>query len=106
MDSEQIIFEIIANAGEARDLSYQALSEVEDEQIDEAKKLADEADKVLNKAHNAQTKLIQAEINGEEVDGGLLMIHAQDHLMTAVTEHQMITRMIPIFEKLMINKEN
>lgn len=100
MDTEQIIFEIIANAGEARDLAYQALDKVE-EAIQEAKELIEQSESVLNKAHNSQTKLIQSEIRGEEVGGGLLMIHAQDHLMTAVSEHQMIKRMIPIFEKLM-----
>lgn len=101
MDTEQIIFEIIANAGEARDLAYQALDKVEEENVEEAKELIEQSETVLNKAHNSQTKLIQAEIKGEEVGGGLLMIHAQDHLMTAVSEHQMIKRMLPIFEKLM-----
>lgn len=101
METEQIIFEIIASAGDARDKTYQALDKVKDGEIKEAYELIDEAEKTMNAAHNAQTKLIQSEMQGKEVGGGLLMIHAQDHLMTAVAEHQMAKRMIPIFEKLM-----
>lgn len=101
MDMEQMIFEIIASAGEARDLTYQALDNVNEGKIEEAYKLIDEAERTMNTAHNAQTKLIQSEIQGEKIDGGLLMIHAQDHMMTAIAEHQMVKRMLPIFEKLL-----
>ncbi|WP_423190401.1 PTS lactose/cellobiose transporter subunit IIA [Alkalibacterium sp. f15] len=101
MDMEQLIFEIIASAGESRDLTYQALDNINDGKIDEAYKLIEEAEKTMNTAHNVQTKLIQSEIQGEKIDGGLLMIHAQDHMMTAIAEHQMVKRMLPIFEKLL-----
>lgn len=98
---EQMIFEIISSAGEARDLTYQALDQVNDGNIEEAYELIDTAEKTMNTAHNVQTKLIQSEVQGEKIDGGLLMIHAQDHMMTAIAEHQMVKRMLPIFEKLL-----
>ncbi len=101
MNIEQMIFEIIASAGDARDLTYQALDKINDGNIDEAYELIKKAEKTMDTAHNAQTKLIQSEIQGEKVDGGLLMIHAQDHMMTAIAEHQMVKRMLPIFEKLL-----
>ncbi|SEO56605.1 PTS system, cellobiose-specific IIA component [Amphibacillus marinus] len=101
MNSEQAIFEIIANAGDARDLTYQALDQVAEGNIEKAFELVEQAEKTMDQAHNAQTKLIQQEIQGEKVDGSLLMVHAQDHLMTAISEHQMVKRMLPIFKKLM-----
>lgn len=100
MNTEQMIFEIIANAGDARDMTYQALDKVEEGHIDEANQLIKRAQEMMDVAHNVQSKLIQQEIQGEPVGGGLLMIHAQDHLMTAIAEHQMIKRMIPIFKKM------
>lgn len=100
MEIEQMIFEIISSAGDARDLTYQALDKVSEYAFKEAYELIEQAEKTMNQAHNAQTKLIQAEIQGEKIDGGLLMIHAQDHLMTAIAEHQMAKRMLPIFEKM------
>lgn len=101
MNIEQMIFEIIASAGDARDLTYQALDNINDGKIEEAYELIEQAEKTMNTAHNAQTKLIQSEVQGEKIDGGLLMIHAQDHMMTAIAEHQMVKRMLPIFEKLL-----
>lgn len=101
MNIEQMIFEIIASAGDARDLTYQALDNVNEGKIKEAYELIEQAEKTMNTAHNAQTKLIQSEVQGEKIDGGLLMIHAQDHMMTAIAEHQMVKRMLPIFEKLL-----
>ncbi|GAB2317863.1 PTS lactose/cellobiose transporter subunit IIA [Alkalibacterium sp. s-m-22] len=101
MNVEQMIFEIIASAGDARDLTYQALDNVNDGKIELAYELIEQAEKTMNDAHNAQTKLIQSEVQGEKIDGGLLMIHAQDHMMTAIAEHQMVKRMLPIFEKLL-----
>lgn len=95
-----MIFEIISSAGDARDLTYQALDKISEYAFDEAKELIEQAEKTMNQAHNAQTKLIQEEIQGNKIDGGLLMIHAQDHLMTAIAEHQMVKRMLPIFEKM------
>lgn len=105
MDLEQVIFEIISSAGDARDITYKALDKVSEGDIQEAYKLVDEAEKRMDAAHNSQTKLIQKEIQGEKVDGGLLMIHAQDHLMTAIAEHQMVKRMLPIFENMSKREE-
>jgi PTS system cellobiose-specific IIA component len=51
-------------------------------------------------AHKTQTKLIQAELNGVPSEKTLLMIHAQDHLMTAMSEQKLIEHMIRIVKKL------
>lgn len=101
MDTEQSIFEIISSAGSARDLTYQAIDQISNGNIESAYDLIEDAEKAMNTAHNVQTKLIQKEIDGEKNEGGLLMIHAQDHLMTAIAEHQMAKRLLPIFEKLL-----
>ena len=49
-------------------------------------------------AHNTQTKLIQAEINGEDLKISLLLIHAEDHLMAAISEKSLIKEMIEIIK--------
>ena len=36
------------------------------------------------KAHELQTDLIVREAEGEKLDIGLIMVHSQDHLMTAI----------------------
>ena len=55
-------------------------------------------------AHNAQTEVIQGEARGEKTELCLLFIHAQDTLMTIMSELNMAGEMIQMY-KLIYNKE-
>ena len=46
------------------------------------------------KAHQAQTDLLVKEANGENVTLNVLLIHAQDHLMTSMLALELIQEMI------------
>lgn len=81
---EEIIFELIANGGTAKSLAYEAIHASEEDDFDKAESLLEEGHDYLLKAHKAQTKLITDEMNEEPVALSLLMVHAQDHLMTAL----------------------
>lgn len=59
-----------------------------------------EAQEALNEAHKSQTSLIQAEIRGERNEVTLLMVHAQDHLMNAMTIKDMATEFVSLYEKM------
>lgn len=98
MNVEQEIFEIISFGGNARSLAYEGLAGAQKGSFEKADELMKEAKQELNKAHKTQTKLIQAEINGEKFEKSLLMIHAQDHLMTAISELNLIEQLI-VMEK-------
>ena len=98
--NEAEIFEIIAHGGNAKSLAYEALNSAAEGNFEEAKKLLDESVHEMAEAHKTQTRLIQDEINGEKVDTSLLMIHAQDHLMTALSEKSLIEKMIELYKKL------
>ena len=45
-------------------------------------------------AHDVQSKLITGEINGDKTETSLLMVHAQDHLMTSILARDLIEEMI------------
>ncbi|MCP3740040.1 PTS lactose/cellobiose transporter subunit IIA [Rossellomorea sp. BNER] len=94
------IFEIISNGGNAKSTAYEALNEAHEGHFDEADKLIEAAHQELNKAHNTQTTLIQAEINGEKFEKSLLMIHAQDHLMSSISELSLIEQMIKMLKRI------
>ena len=47
-----------------------------------------------------QTELISAECDGKEVEKSVLLIHAQDHFMTALAVRDMASLMIDMYEKL------
>ncbi|MHC5228046.1 PTS lactose/cellobiose transporter subunit IIA [Enterococcus sp. LJL99] len=84
-DNEQEIMQLIVNGGDARSGCLKAIQKAEEGEIEEALILLENANASLNKAHESQTKLIQSEIRGEGVELNLLMIHAQDHVMNAMT---------------------
>jgi len=57
------------------------------------------AKEALSKAHTFQTNLIQNEAAGEVVKISLLVIHAQDHLMNAMTVLDLAQEMIAMYEE-------
>src|SRR5699024_2735434 len=85
MTSEQQIMQIITHGGNARSSCLKAEEKAQSNEWDEVETLFEQANESLTKDHQIQTQLIQAEIKGEEVDISLFMIHAQDHLMNALT---------------------
>lgn len=99
-NNEIEIFEIISHGGNARGLAYEALEAAEDFDFTKAEELINQAEAELNLAHKTQTVLIQNELNGNPSTKSLLMIHAQDHLMTAISEQKLIEHMIRIIKKL------
>lgn len=97
---ELAIMNIIMNAGDAKTHAYKALELVKkggDKEADEEMKKAEEA---LDVAHNAQTSLLNKEANGEKFDMGILFVHSQDHLMTAISEKNLIEQIIELTKKM------
>ncbi len=101
MDYENQIMELIIHGGDARGKALEAVNAALREDFEGAKELMQECSKSLNQAHEMQTSLIQAELNGaDHVRVTLLMVHAQDHLMNAITVKDLALQMIEMSEKL------
>ncbi|AWK50791.1 PTS lactose/cellobiose transporter subunit IIA [Clostridium beijerinckii] len=97
---EEIIMNLIVHSGEVRSYSMEAIQCAKKGNIDEAKELIVKAEEELSKAHNVQTSLIQKEASGEKTEVSLLMVHAQDHLMTSMTLKTLAVEIIDIHEEL------
>lgn len=100
MNMEMIVFSLIANSGEGRSLSMEAISLAKKEDFDGAKALLDQADEKIAEAHKSQTSLIQSEADGQKAEVSLLLIHAQDHLMNAITISQMAKEFVDLYQKM------
>src|SRR5699024_7620410 len=98
--NEQSIFEIISHGGNARSLAYEALDAATEFNLEQANQFMEQAKQEMSKAHKIRTKHIQSEMHGHNVETSLLMIHAQDHLMTAISEKNLIEKMIVLYKKL------
>ena len=106
MDIEQIVMDIIIQSGEARGYAHEALTMANEGNFSGADKMMEEANSAIDKDHDVQTSLIQKEASGEKLEVSVLFVHAQDHLMTAINEKNLITEIIelrrqlqPVFEK-------
>lgn len=99
-EQEQSIFKIISASGDSRGAAFEALrlARKGESQLVEAK-LKEAKEKSLE-AHEEQTTLIRKEINGEGIESSLLMIHAQDHLMTSLLARDLIEEMIDMVEMI------
>lgn len=99
-DLENDIFQIIVNAGQGKAYIYEALDDAEKGRFENVASIYDKADEYFNNAHNIQTKLMQQDIDSKDKYVSLLMVHAQDQLMTAMESRDLIRRMIRIYEKI------
>lgn len=95
-----IIMNLIVNAGSARSSSIEAIQYAKAGDLDKAEESMQAAKETVNEAHHAQTEMIQAEIRGEKTPLNLLMVHAQDHLMTSLLCLDMAQEFIDIYKKL------
>jgi PTS system cellobiose-specific IIA component len=97
---EAVIFGIITHAGNARGLAYEALQAAEQGDFAKAQTLMSDAEEDIRQAHKIQTEIIHKEASGERVDVGVLFVHSQDHLMTAISEKTLIERLIVMYQRL------
>lgn len=100
MNYQEIVFGIIVNAGDSRSNSMKAIRCAKNGEFKEAGKFLKLADECLGKAHEIQTNLIQEEAAGNTTEITLLMVHAQDHLMNAITIRDMAGELIDTREEL------
>lgn len=83
MDNLELIsFQLISNVGEARSALFEAMRAAREECFEEADKLVVEAEDSLIKAHESHSSLIMQEASGDKVQISLLLMHAEDQLMT------------------------
>jgi len=58
------------------------------------------AKRELNEVHGVQTELLTAEANGENVNLPIILVHAQDHLMTAMSEINLVEELIDCVKEI------
>lgn len=97
---QRLAFKIILHAGNAKSSAMEAISLAKKYQFTESYAKISEAEKEFTKAHHEQTDLIQMEANGVQNNISLMLIHAQDHLMTAMTVKDLAIEMIEMYNRM------
>ena len=96
----EIVMTLIMHGGDARSSSMEAIHAAKNKDFDLALKKLEGADKSIKEAHVVQTDLLSQEASGEPVEINLLLVHAQDHLMNAMTYRDLAEEMIDIYRRV------
>ncbi|MBL3715902.1 PTS lactose/cellobiose transporter subunit IIA [Lactococcus garvieae] len=95
----------ILHAGNAREAIFKAADKASQGEFVQADQMMQEANDELIAAHRAQTSTLQKEAEGIEIPYSSLFGHAQDHVMTVKTEHNLVKEIIKLYKRLE-EKEN
>lgn len=100
MELESTVMELIINAGESKSLAMQALQNAKKGEWAEVDSLLAQSTEASKRAHQVQTELIGMDEGEGKVPVNLIMVHAQDHIMTAMLAREMIEEIINIHRKI------
>lgn len=99
-DLEEVVMGLIINSGQARSLAYAALRQAKQGDFVAARATMDQSRLALNEAHLVQTKLIEGDQGEGKMKVSLVLVHAQDHLMTSMLARELVTELIDLHEKI------
>ncbi|MFP7492420.1 PTS lactose/cellobiose transporter subunit IIA [Terribacillus saccharophilus] len=100
MNLEEKAFQLILHGGDGRSYAMEAMVLARQHAFEEAKRKIQSSKEAINQAHHIQTELITAEAGGKQSTLSLLMVHAQDHLMNAMTVRELAEEIIHLHEEL------
>lgn len=105
MDNQTIIFNIIMNGGDAKSYAMESIRTAKKGEMEQARDYLTKSGESLEKAHEIQTTLIQEEAAGRSTELSLLMVHAQDHFMNALTVRDLAKEIVDVYDLVNSLKE-
>lgn len=96
----EVIMGLIVHGGNAKSYAMEAIQSAKAQEFEEASKKIGLAKESLIEAHHTQTGLLTAEASGENLEVTLLMVHSQDHLLTAIAFTDLAEEIIAIYKKI------
>lgn len=100
MENEQMAFQLILHAGNAKSSATEAIIASNNYDFETANECIEKANEELTIAHKAQYDLLSDFSNGEKVDVNILMVHAQDHVSGASLIIEMAKEIITLNNKI------
>ena len=97
---ELISFQIISAVGTARSMYIEAIHLAKEGKFEEAEAMVKEGQQTFVEGHHAHAQLIQNEANGEKTEFALLLMHAEDQLMSAEAFGILAEEFISVYKKI------
>ncbi|TYZ27863.1 PTS lactose/cellobiose transporter subunit IIA [Selenomonas caprae] len=102
---ELIAFQIISAVGTARSCYIEAIQEAKKGNYESAEKLIKDGDEAFVEGHDAHAGLLQKEASGEGGNINLLILHAEDQLMSAEGFKTIALEFIEVYKRFDAEKE-
>jgi cellobiose PTS system EIIA component len=102
---ENIAFQMVAAVNEARGLYLQAIQSARTGAFDKAIQLIEMGDSHYNTGHAAHTQLLQMEAAGEGDVANLLIMHAEDQLMSSENYKVLAVESVHIYKAVFSTKK-
>ncbi|HFE3556617.1 TPA: PTS lactose/cellobiose transporter subunit IIA [Enterobacter hormaechei] len=100
MSYEDDVMSLIIAAGEGRSCAMEALCFAKAGHFAEAEASLIVSADAFRQAHEIQTRIIGLDEGVGKVPVTLVMVHAQDHLMTGMLCRELVTELIEIYKKM------
>lgn len=100
VELEVVAFQIISSVGEARSTFIMAIAEAKKGNFDEAEKLMTEGSEHFAKGHDAHLALFASEVPSAFTAEHILLMHAEDQLMSAEGFRILAGEFIDLYKRL------
>lgn len=98
-EAQMVAFQLISYVGDAFSSFFKAVEKARNGEFDEADELIKKGESELTNAHNAQTELLAKEAQGKDIEYSIMLVHAQDHLMTTIMYERVAKEFITLYKE-------
>lgn len=100
MDYQDKILKVIIHAGNAKSHIYEALHYAKKNDFKKCDEYMESANEEILAAQKIQTSLINKDSEDKNVEISILLIHSQDHLMTCLSERNLVKEIIDLRKEI------
>lgn len=101
MDNMELIcFKMISAVGTAKSMYIEAIQAAKKGEFEKAASLIEEGKNIYGEGHHAHAELIQKVASGEKIEFNLILLHAEDQMMSAESMKIMAEEFIELYKKL------
>lgn len=99
-EMQMVAFQIIASVGGAKSVYLEAVEIAKTGDFEAAQAKLAEGDTMFNEAHHFHFDLVQKEAKGEELPFSLMLMHAEDQMLSCETIKILAVQLIDIYKKI------
>ncbi|MFV0479897.1 MAG: PTS lactose/cellobiose transporter subunit IIA [Anaerorhabdus sp.] len=99
-EMQMAAFQMIATVGGAKSSYMEAIELSKEGKINEALEKIEEGRSMMAEAHHHHFKFVTKEANGEDLPFSLMLMHAEDQLLTTEVIELMATEFVKLYQKV------